>query len=97
MMTREEYTEKLKAQLDQWNAEVSKWEAKTRDAQAGMKADYEKQLETFRRQRDEAIEQMRKMQNAAGDAWMNMIRASDDAWARAREAFEKASSQFHKK
>ena len=40
METRDQYIEKLKAQLDQWNAEVSKWEAKTRDAQAGMKADY---------------------------------------------------------
>lgn len=96
MMTREEYTDKLKQQLDQWNAEVAKWEAKTRDAQADMRATYEKQLEEFRRQRDAAMEQMRQVQNAAGDAWMSFIRTTDDAWARAREAFEKAYSQFHR-
>ena len=96
MVNREEYVERLKSQLDQWNAEVAKWEAKTRDAQADMRADYEKRLEEFRQQRDQAMEQMRQMQNAAGDAWVNWIRATDDAWARAREAFDKASSQFRK-
>jgi len=34
MNKREQYIEKLKAQLDEWNAEVAKWEAKTRSAQA---------------------------------------------------------------
>jgi len=28
MSKRDEYVEKLKGQLDQWNAEVAKWEAK---------------------------------------------------------------------
>jgi len=96
MNKREQYIEKLKAQLDEWNAEVAKWEAKTRSAQAGMRIEYEKQLESFRRQRDHGLEQMRMVQAETGDAWIDLVRGADDAWAKMREAFEKAQSHFHK-
>lgn len=97
MSKRDQYVEKLKAQLDEWNAEVTKWEAKTRSAQADMRVEYEKQLETFRQQRDKALEQMHKVQAATGDAWIDLVRGADDAWAKMREAFEKAQSHFRQK
>ena len=96
MNKRDQYVEKLKAQLDEWNAEAAKWEAKTRSTQADMRIEYEKQLETFRRQRDHALEQMHKVQAATGDAWIDLVRGADEAWAKMREAFEKAHSHFHK-
>lgn len=96
MNSRDQYVETLKTQLDQWNAEVAKWEAKTSEAQAGMRAEYEKQLDEFRRQRDKAIEQMRQVQTASGDAWQTFMRGADEAWAKTREAFEKAHSHFGK-
>jgi hypothetical protein len=96
MDQRSEYVEKLKAQLDQWNAEVAKWEVKAKEAQAGARVEYEKQLPELRRRRDEALEQMRRVQAASGDAWLELVRGADDAWARMREAFEKARSHFQK-
>jgi len=33
MLQRDEYVEKLKVQLDHWNAEVAKWEAKAAASQ----------------------------------------------------------------
>jgi hypothetical protein len=96
MNKRDLYIEKLKAQLDVWNAEVAKWEAKTRGAQADMRIEYEKQLETFRGRRDKGLEQLRKVQAATGDAWIDLVRGADEAWAKMREAFEKAQSHFRK-
>ena len=96
MNRRDEYLERLKKQLDEWNAEVAKWEERTREAQAGMRAEYEKQLQAYRHQRDQGLEHMRRIQSASGDAWMDLMRGADDAWARMREAFEKARSQFQK-
>jgi hypothetical protein len=96
MTKRDEYVGKLKAQLDQWNAQVIQWEEKAREAQAHVRTDYEKQLEAFRRQRDEALEQMRRVQSATGDAWVDLVRGADEAWSRMREAFEKARTHFHK-
>ena len=96
MSNRDEYIAKLKAQLDQWNAEIAKWEAKAKEAQADMRIEADKQLDAYKRQRDEAVEQMRKMQAASGDAWRELIHGAEDAWAKMREAFERASSHFNK-
>jgi lipid II:glycine glycyltransferase (peptidoglycan interpeptide bridge formation enzyme) len=96
MDKRDEYVEKLKGQLEQWNAEVAKWEVKAGEAQASARAEYEKQLSEFRRQRDQGLEQMRRIQGASGDAWLEVVRGADEAWARMREAFDRARSHFNK-
>jgi lipid II:glycine glycyltransferase (peptidoglycan interpeptide bridge formation enzyme) len=96
-MNRDEYVQKLKAQLDEWNAEVKTWEAKARSAEAEVKAGYERQLDAFRRQRDQSLEHLRKVQAASGEAWTDMMRGADDAWAKMREAFTKARSHFEQK
>ena len=97
MSSREEYVQKMKAQLDQWNAEVARWEEKTKSAQADMKAEYEKQLETYRSRRDEAMYQMHQVQVASAEAWMDMMKGADAAWKAMGEAFLKARSHFEKK
>ena len=97
MSTREEYVQKMKAQLDQWNAEVAKWEEKTRAAQAEMKTEYEKQLEAYRSRRDEAMYQLHQVQVASAEAWMDMMKGADAAWKAMGEAFLKARSHFEKK
>ena len=61
-----------------------------------MRAEYEKQLQAYRHQRDQALEQMRRIQSASGEAWVDLMRGADDAWAKMREAFEKARSNFQK-
>ena len=96
MSKRDEYVDKLKSQLDEWNAQVAKWEAKTKEAQAGVRGEYEKRLQAFRHQRDQALEQMRRVQGAAGDAWIDLARGADDAWAKMKEAYEKARTHFQK-
>jgi multidrug resistance efflux pump len=96
MSKRAEYVAKLKAELDEWNAEVRRWEAKAKGAQADVRIEYEKQLEAFRRRRDHAMEQLRQVQAAVGDAWLDLARGADEVWAKAREAFAKARSHFHK-
>jgi hypothetical protein len=96
MSTRDEYVAKLKAQLDEWNAEVGKWETKAKGAQADARIEYEKLLEASRRQRDQAMEQMRQGQASAGDAWQDLAKGADQAWTKAREAFTKAGSHFRK-
>ncbi len=97
MMNRDEYVQKLKTQLDQWNAEAAKWEAKANEAQAGMKAEYEKQLAELNRRRDEALEQMKRLQAASTDAWQEMIRGADQAWKNMHDAVTRARSHFDKK
>jgi len=96
MSKRDEYVDKLKGQLDQWNAEVAKWDAKAQNAQAGARAEYDKHRNELRRRRDQALEQMKRLQAATGDAWVDLVRGADEAWAKMREALEKSRSHFNK-
>lgn len=97
MIKREEYVQKLKNQLDQWNAEAKKWEAKAQQAQATMKVGYDKQLNTLHSRRDEAMYQLKLLQGASTDAWQDMMKGADQAWKSMQEAVNKARSHFEKK
>jgi lipid II:glycine glycyltransferase (peptidoglycan interpeptide bridge formation enzyme) len=95
-MNRDEYVQKLKTQLDGWNAEAAKWEAKTKAAQDEVKTEYQRQLALFHQRRDEAMHKMKEIQAASSDAWMAMTRGADDAWKRMQDAFNQARSKFGK-
>lgn len=96
-MTRDEYVAKLKSQLDNWNAEAARWEAKAKEAQAGMQAEYQHQLAQFRTRRDTALNEVRRLQNASADAWKDMMQGAEAAFKSMHAAFEKARSEFQKK
>ena len=97
MMNRDEYVQKLKTQLDQWNAEAKQWEQKAQQAQSHMKTEYEKQLANLNAQRDQALYRMKLLQNASQDAWVDMMKGADQAWKDMQDAFSKARSHFEKK
>jgi lipid II:glycine glycyltransferase (peptidoglycan interpeptide bridge formation enzyme) len=96
-MNRDEYIQKLKSQIDQWNAEAAKWEAKMKQAQAGMQAEYKRQLDQFRSRRDAAMNEIKRLQGASAEAWKGMMQGADAALKRMQEAFEQARRQFEKK
>ena len=97
MINRDEYIKKLKAQIDEWNAEAARWGDKARQAQAGVKAEYERQLENFRRKSEEATSELRRLQNASADAFTELMRGADRAMQGMKEAFDRARRNFDKK
>lgn len=96
MTPRDEYVDKLKKQLDRWNADMAAWEAKAKAAQAGVRAGYEKQLAALRLQRDHALEKLHEVQSASSSAWREVARGADQAWKQLRDAFDRAGEHFRK-
>jgi len=96
-MTRDEYVQKLKTQIDKWNAEAGHWEAQMKTAQGKLREDYTTQLEKVKVQREEMLNHMKLLQNASAEAWTDMMRGADQAWKSMHEAFEQARSHFKKK
>jgi len=97
MIDRDEYVQKLKTQIDQWNAEAARWEDKARKAQAGSKAEYERQLEGFRRKSEDAMSELNRLQRASADAWTEMMRGVEASVKSMQEAFDRARRSFDKK
>ncbi|HEX6158176.1 MAG TPA: hypothetical protein VFZ54_19275 [Burkholderiales bacterium] len=92
-MNRDEYVRKLKEQIDQWNAQVAKWEAMSEE----VKNKYLQQLDEVQVRRDEAMQELRRVQSASAEAWTQMMGGADAAFKDMREAFERAVKAFGKK
>lgn len=96
MITRNEYVEQLKQNIDHWNTELAKWEEKARVTKVDMRIEYEMQLEALRKHREEAAARLKELQSSSEDAWKDLTAGADAAWAAMRDAFDKATSHFQK-
>ena len=94
MSARDAYVKKLKAQLDEWNAEISKLEAKAKKPMADARDTYETQLKDLRRGRDALYQQMTTIQKASETAWDHLREGADRAWKAMEDSLRKAWSEF---
>jgi hypothetical protein len=92
-MNRDEYVQKLKAQIDQWNEQLKKWESMSED----VKNRYLQQLDEAQVRRDEAIAELKRIQGASAEAWTQMMKGADSVFKEMRESFERAQKAFDKK
>jgi hypothetical protein len=97
MISRDEYVNKLKTHIDQWNAEMARWQAQAQEASKEYAERYAKQIEQLRAKRDEAMSELRRLQHASLDAWGDMVKGAEGALKTWQEAFEKARRNFEKK
>lgn len=97
-MTRQEYADKLKKQLDDWNykwsIERNKLEAKAQKAEAGVKNKIKQEIEEIQRNRDRVKEKIRQISVAGDSAWEHLKDGAQTSWNKLIEAFNKARSRF---
>ena len=96
MTTRDEYVAKLKKQLDSWNEDMARWEAKAKDAQSEAKERYKRELDVLNAQRELARYNLRLLETASASAWTELRNGADEAWERMRAAAAAAGSYFEK-
>lgn len=97
MMSREEYLERMKKQLDDWNAKLGHWEVEVQKAQAGVKVQYEAQIKALEKQRDEMTRRLNETREASQSAWMEVSKGAESAWKTMQSSYEKAWAEFQKK
>ena len=95
MTDRDEYVERMKAQLDQWNRQSAVWEAAAREATAEAKIELEKQIGIMRSRADDLVYRMELLKGASADAWQEIARGADEARKTMQVAFEKARLHFN--
>ncbi len=97
MIAREEYVNRLKSQLDRWNAQVDRLESQAKAATQELKARYARDLERVRSEREKALYQLKLLEGASATAWHELRHGADEAWARMREAVAQAATNFEKR
>lgn len=94
MNKRDDYVEKLKSQLDAWNADVDALESRAHKAHAEAQALYQAQVEALRARSEQARLQLDLLRRASEDAWSEMRSGMEKAWDDMGEAVKAASSRF---
>jgi hypothetical protein len=94
MGTRDQYVKTMKAQLDEWNAEIDKLEARSRKLEAKAQVEYEAQIEALKDKREEARRQLDEIRNAADDSWERLKNEAEGLWKNMAVVLRKTKEGF---
>ena len=94
MIKRDEYIDKLKHKLDDWNDDIDKLEAKTEQVKDGLKEKYKEEIGVVRQQRDNIKVKTRELVDSSEEAWGELRTGIEAAWQQLTEAIDRAHSKF---
>ncbi|MFT5447662.1 MAG: hypothetical protein ACI9DC_002838 [Gammaproteobacteria bacterium] len=94
MSNRNLYVEKMKANLNEWNASIDKLEAQAKSAEVDLQLKYREQITGLEKQRAAATKKLEEMQKAGDDAWEDMRSGMESAWETMDRAMKAAASRF---
>jgi predicted nucleic acid-binding Zn-ribbon protein len=93
---RDAYVRKLKARIDEWNAEIDKLAANADHADAEAKIEYHKQLEDLRAKRRDLEKRIAEMQQTGERAWEDLKQGLENSWEILKKSMIKAKSEFER-
>lgn len=91
---RDQYVKKMKAQLDEWNAEIEKLQAKAEKAEANARIEYDSQLRDLRKMRNDAQSKLSELQKAGDEAWDRLKEGFEGSWQSFQTAVNDARDAF---
>ncbi len=94
MSKRDAYIEKMKKQLDELNAKMSKLETKTQDAKDDARAKYKEEMSKLRKQSKLAIAKLEEIQAVGEDKWESMVTEMDKVLDAFKHSFNYFKSQL---
>jgi flavin-binding protein dodecin len=94
MTNRDDYVNRLKSQLDQWNTQMTAWESAARQARSDARSELEKQIGIMRSRLDDMVFRMELLKGASTTAWQEIANGADEARKAMQDAVEKARTRF---
>ena len=96
MNDKELYQQKMKARLDEWEADVDKLKAKASGASADVQLDMNRQIKALERNIEEGKAKLSELAEAGEDAWESIKDGVESAWDSLKSAATDAASKFKK-
>jgi hypothetical protein len=94
MSKKDAYEDKLRAQMELWNAEIARLKAKADMATAEAQIRNEKLLDDLAARQKEAQAQFRALQDAGEGAWADVMDGMEKAWQSLEASLKTAQSRF---
>lgn len=96
MKDRDEWVEKAKTKLDEWNEELDELEARARVARAEQKARYQRLLANLREYRDRLRDRISEIEEAGDTAWDDLKEGAERGRNALQKGFHAAAKEFRK-
>lgn len=94
MGKREDYIDKLAAQLKLWSAEIDVLKAKAGKETVEVKIVIHKELEILNKKMKDAQKKLQEIGEKTGNAWESLAEGANKAWKDLREAVRQAGEKF---
>ena len=94
MGKREDYIDKLAAQLKLWSAEIEVLKAKAAKETVEVKIAIHKEVEILNKKMQDAQKKLQEIGAKTGDAWESLAEGANKAWKDLREAMHQAGEKF---
>jgi uncharacterized coiled-coil DUF342 family protein len=97
MGKKEEYQEKIEAQLKEWGGKLEELKARAAKAGAEAKVELQKQIETLKGKQDAAQKKLKEVRAASGEAFKDLKKGLEKSVDDLKEAWGGVVSRFRKK
>ncbi len=94
MGDKEVYQQKMKAQLDQWKAQIDLLKAKASGASADAQLEMNKQIKSLESKVDDGKAKLSALTEASEEAWQSMKEGVESALSSLKYAFSEAADKF---
>ncbi|MBK0398467.1 hypothetical protein H0I76_04645 [Limibaculum sp. M0105] len=94
METRDQYVERLKQKIDEWNAQITEFDHKMKEASLDAQRQYAAALDEMKEQCAEAEKKMREVANTEREKWEQRRAQFETAWQDIADGFQQAWSRF---
>ena len=94
MSTNDAYIQRMKAKMDEWDAQLDVLKAKAEGASANVKIAINEQIDNLESYKADAKMKFEELQDAGEDAWEDLYDGVNDAWNKVSNAFTNAVEKF---
>lgn len=94
MSNKELYKQKMQAQLDEWEAEGGRLEAKAAGASANAQLKLNKEINTLKGKIEQGKTKLAEIADASDDAWESIKEDLDSVWDSLKSAVGDAKAKF---
>ena len=94
MGKREDYVDKLAAQLKVWSAEIDVLKAKAVKETVEVRIAIHKEVEMLNKKMQDVQKKLQEIGKKTGDAWESLAEGTNKAWNDLREAVHQAGEKF---
>ena len=96
METKDEYKARIDAQLKEWSARIAELMAKAERTEAGLKAEYLKDVENLKVKKEALQVKLEDLKKTSDDAWETLKAGMEHAASDLKTALNNAVAKFKK-